>query len=64
MCLKKNNVNHFEVVIILIFDIFLSQLILSPITQRLQNRDKKLSILFEADEIALKITYLVFSDNP
>ena len=36
---KKNNVNHFEVVIILIFAIFLSRIIQSPITQKLQERD-------------------------
>ena len=63
ICFKKN-VNHFEVVITIIFEIFLSWLIQSPITQKLQKGDKKFSTLFEADEIALKITYLVSSVNP
>ena len=53
--------NHFEVVITLIF---LSRLIQTPITQKLQEGDLKFSILFEADEIAFKITYLVSSVNP
>ena len=48
---------------ILIFAIFLSRLIQSPVTQKLQEGDKKFSILFEAGEIAFKITYLVYSVN-
>ena len=64
MCFKKNSVNHFEVVINLIFLLFLSRLIQSLITQKLQQGDKKISILFEPEEIAFKITYLVSSVNP
>ena len=56
--------NHFEVMTTLIFAIFLSRLIQSPITQKLQEGDLKFSILFEADEIAFKITYLVSSVTP
>ena len=56
---KKNNVNHFEVVVTLIFDIFLSRLIQSQITQKLQEGDLKFPIFFEVDEIAPKIAYLV-----
>ena len=55
--------NHFEVVITLIFAIFLSRLIQSPITQKLQEGDLKFSFFFEDDEIAFKITYLVSSVN-
>ena len=61
---KKNNINHFEVVITLIFLIFLSRLIQTPITQKLQQGDKKISILFEAGEISFKITFLGSSVNP
>ena len=39
ICLKKNNDNYFQVVITLIFPIFLSRLIQSPITQKLQEGD-------------------------
>ena len=39
MCLKKIMVNHFEVVIILIFDIFLSQLILTRKVPQLSASD-------------------------
>ena len=45
--------------ITLIFDIFLSRLIQSPIIQKLQEGDLKFPIFFEVDEIAPKITYLV-----
>ena len=44
--------------------IFLSRLNQTPITQKLQEGDKKLSILFEAGEIAFKIIYLLSSVNP
>ena len=39
MCFKKNNVNHFEVVITLIFNFFLSRLIQTTISQKLQQGD-------------------------
>ena len=47
----------------LIFDIFLSRLIQSPITQKIQEGDLKFSIFFEVDEIASKIAYLISSVN-
>ena len=47
--------NHFEVMITLIFAIFLSRHIQSPITQKLQEGDIKFSILFEADKLSSKL---------
>ena len=47
----------------LIFAIFLSRLIQSQMTQKLQEEDLKFYIFFEADEIAFKIIYLASSVN-
>ena len=46
------------------FGFFLSRHLQSQITQKVHERDEKFCLLFEADEIAFDIKYVVFMEAP
>ena len=62
MYLKKiiyYNIKNFEFLRIASFGFFLSRHLQSSITQKLHERDENFCLLFEADEIAFDIKYVV-----
>ena len=53
-----------QILITLSFGFFLSRPLQIPITQKVLERDEKIFLLFEADEIAFDIKYVVFMEAP
>ena len=62
--LKKYNVKNFEFSRTLSFSFFLSRYLQSPITRKILERDEIFFLLFEADEIAFDIKYVVSMKAP